>query len=382
MSELSKDIHEKIIDIRRYLHSVPEIGFDEIKTSKFIKEKLTEYGFEVYSTAKTGVIGFKKGTSNDKSIAFRADMDALRVTEETNLPYASKEDNMMHACGHDGHMSILLGLAMYISKLDSINRDIVLIFQPAEEGPGGAKIIIEEGILEKYNVESIFGLHILPDINEGTIGVKPGPIMAQTGELDITIKAKSGHGAMPHTAIDGIYVASQLINSYQSIVSRNIEPIEGAVLTIGEIHGGEARNVIAHNVTLKGTIRAFNDEVYKLIKERMLVINESLEKMYNVKITTEIRDMYPAVINDENLFQMFKEILNEDELILLKPMMISEDFSYYQQKIPGIFFMLGSRNEKLNLTYPLHNSKFNFNENILMHGVKTYIKICEKLNIF
>jgi len=177
-------------------------------------------------------------------------------------------------------------------------------------------------------------------------------------------------------------VASQLINSYQSIVSRNIEPIEGAVLTIGEIHGGEARNVIACNVTLKGTIRAFNDEVYKTIKSRMIEINEGLQKMYNVKINTEIRDMYPAVINDENLFQMFKEILNEDELILLKPMMISEDFSYYGQKIPALFFMLGSRNEKLNLTYPLHNSKFNFNEDILMHGIKTYIKICEKLDVF
>lgn len=382
MDRLLNEISSEIINIRKILHQMPEIAFDEIKTSKFIKEKLQEFGFKIESTAKTGVIGFRKGVSNQKAIAFRADMDALRVKEETGLSYSSKEENMMHACGHDGHMSILLGLAMYISKLESINRDIVLIFQPAEEGPGGAEIIIKEGILKKYNVDYIFGLHILPDIEEGKIGVKAGPLMAQAGELDITIKAKSGHGAMPHTAVDGIYIASQLINAYQSIISRNIEPIECGVLTIGEIKGGEARNVIANEVTLKGTIRAFNTEVYNTIKNRIEDINEGLEKMHKIEIETEIRDMYPPVINDQKLFKMFTEVLEEDEIEIIKPMMISEDFSFYQQEIPGLFFMLGSRNEEQNLVYPLHNCHFNFDEKILIHGVNTYLKVCNKLEIF
>ncbi len=381
MNGILERIYDNIIEIRRYLHSIPELGFNELKTSKYIKEQLKSFGFDIHSVAKTGVIGFRKGDSDKGAIAFRADMDGLKIIERTNLTFASKEKGMMHACGHDGHMTILLGLAMYLSQIQNLNRDIVLIFQPAEEGPGGAKPIIDAGVFEKYNIEKVFGLHILPDIEEGKIGCKPGALMAQTGEFDIIINAKSGHGAMPHTAIDGIYVASQLISNYQSIISRNIEPIEGAVLSIGKIEGGKARNIIADNVRLEGTIRAFASNVYQNIKSRMHEINKGLERMFNVEINMEIRDMYPAVINDNELFKVFYELLDKDEMVNIKPMMIAEDFSYYQQVVPGLFFMLGSRNESLGYVHPLHSRYFNFNEGILMHGIELYIKICKKFNV-
>ncbi|KNF10015.1 amidohydrolase [Gottschalkia purinilytica] len=381
MFELIDSIKNEVVDMRKYLHQIPELGFQEVKTSKYIKERLESLGFELEVVAGTGIVAFKKGTSSEKAIAFRSDIDGLRVKEETGLPFASKEENHMHACGHDGHMSILLGFATFIASLPSIKRDIVLIFQPAEEGPGGAEVIVKEGILKKYNVESIFGLHILPDIEEGKIGINYGPIMAQCGEIEILIEGKGGHGAMPHTSIDTIYVTSQLISSYQSIVSRNIEPIEGAVLTIGKINGGEAKNVIAEEVKIEGTIRAYRPEVYNTIKSRIQEINSGIEKMFGVKITTNVIDMYPAVNNDYDLFNIMKEALDEDEIHILKPMMIAEDFSYYQQEIPGFFFMLGSRNEKLNYIYPLHHCKFNFSDEVLGHGVKTYIKIANKLGI-
>ncbi|KPU27757.1 amidohydrolase [Caloranaerobacter sp. TR13] len=379
MSNRLNVIGEEMKAIRRELHKIPETGLNEHKTSNYIIEKLEKYGYIIEKVAGTGIVAYKKGRVFKKAIAFRADMDGLRVNEQTGVNYSSNENGMMHACGHDGHMAILLGLASYLSDFE-LERDIILLFQPAEEGPGGAEIIVNEGILEKYNVEYIFGLHILPDLEQGKIGITPGPMMAQTGEFDIKITSKGGHGAMPHTAIDSIYVASQLVSSYQSIISRNIEPIEGCVLTIGKIEGGKARNIIADNVRLEGTIRAFNTEVYNKIKKRMVEINFGLEKMFNVNICMEIRDMYPPVVNDYKLFEIIKDLF-KDEIKIIKPMMISEDFSYYQREIPGLFFMLGSRNERKGFIHPLHSCYFNFDEEILKIGLDTYLKICKYFGV-
>ncbi|QIB26763.1 M20 metallopeptidase family protein [Caloranaerobacter azorensis] len=379
MADKLSIIGEEMKVIRRDLHKTPETGLNEHKTSNYIIEKLKKYGYTIERVAGTGVVAYKKGTALKKAIAFRADMDGLRVKEKTGVDYSSREDGMMHACGHDGHMAILLGLANYLSDFE-LNRDIVFLFQPAEEGPGGAEIIVREGVLKKYNVEYIFGLHILPDLEQGKIGVAPGPMMAQTGEFDIKITSKGGHGAMPHTAIDSIYIASQIINNYQSIISRNIEPIEGCVLTIGKIEGGRARNIIADNVRLEGTIRAFSTEVYNKIKERMAEINFGLEKMFNVNIDMEIEDMYPPVVNDYKLFEIFKDIF-KDTVEIIKPMMISEDFSYYQREIPGLFFMLGSRNEKKGYIHPLHSCYFNFDEEILKIGLDAYLRICKYFGV-
>ncbi|MBS4534645.1 amidohydrolase [Clostridium sp. D2Q-14] len=381
MEELFKEISKEVIKIRKILHEIPEIGFHEFKTSDFIKKKLKEYGYRVRTVARTGVLAFVKGKNNHKAVAVRADMDGLMINEKTGLSFSSKNEGRMHACGHDGHMAILLGLAMYLSKIGTINRDVLLIFQPAEEGPGGAKVIVDEGILDDYNVECIFGLHIFPEIDEGKIGIVSGPLMAQNGEFDINIQSIGCHGAMPHLGTDGIYIASEMIGLYQSIVSRNINPNEGAVLTIGKIFGGEARNVIANSVKIEGTIRAFNTEVYDEIKDRMIKINKGIGLMYNVNIDMEIRDFYPPVINDKDLYSLVKNNLNPEEIVEIEPMMLAEDFSYYQQVRPGFFFMLGSRNESIGYIYPLHSSKFNFNEKILFHGIKTYIKILKSLDV-
>ncbi|TDT62874.1 M20 metallopeptidase family protein [Fonticella tunisiensis] len=378
MEALLQEIHRSIIEIRRRLHQIPETGFKEFKTSEVIKEKLREYEYEIEEAAQTGIIVRKKGISGRKAIAFRADMDALMVEEKTGVPYASQHQGRMHACGHDGHIAILLGLAMYLSRLETVERDIVLIFQPAEEGPGGAKNIVEEGYLDKYNVEAIFGLHIYPGIEEGKIGIASGPLMAQNGEIDITIHAKSSHGAMPHKGVDGIIIASHLVQAYQSVISRSIDPIDGAVLTIGKIEGGEARNVLAGKVRLEGTMRAFSPEIYNTLKRRMQEINRGLEMSFNCEIELEIRDFYPPVVNDPNLYSIVKDALG-DKAVDIRPMMLAEDFSYYQQAIPGFFMMLGAKNEAMGFIHPLHSCYFNFNEDILIHGVEAFIKICRAL---
>lgn len=367
---------------RRELHKIPEVGFYEVKTSKYIREKLESFGYEVKSVAKTGLIAFRVGENIEESIAFRADMDGLKILEESNVEFKSENYDYMHACGHDGHMSILLGFAHYISTIKSLKKGILFIFQPAEEGPGGAEVIVKGGILEQYNVKHVFGLHLFPGLSEGEIGIKSGSMMAQTAEFDIDIKAESGHGAVPHKANDGIIVVAQLINSFQSIISRNINPIEGAVLTIGTINGGERRNIIAENIRLEGTLRAFDKEVYSKIKSRISDIIKGLEVMFNVNINLEFRDMYPAVRNDKKLLRSIIKFLPEEKIVEIDPMMLAEDFAYYQESVPSLFFMLGVKNEDLGYTHQLHSSKFNFNEEVLVEGIDLYNRICEGLNIY
>lgn len=375
------DLKENATKYRKELHKIPELGFCEFKTSAYIKAQLQKFGYETKSIANTGVAAYKEGTENE-CIAFRADIDGLEIKEETNISYSSEIEGHMHACGHDGHVAILLGFAEYVSKISTPQKGILFIFQPAEEGPGGAEAIVNEGVFKDYNVKSVFGLHIYPEIEQGRIGVRPEAMTAQTGEFDIHIKGKSGHGAIPHKANDALIAAAQLVNSYQSIISRNIDPIEGSVLTIGTIHGGEMRNIIAENIRMEGTIRAFSKEVYKKIKERMVTINNGLMEMFGVKVGIVFRDMYPPVVNDRELFERICKSSLKEQFIEINPMMIAEDFSYYQTEVPGLFFMLGSRNKELGYTNPLHSSRFNFTSEVLINGIKLYDEICKKLNVY
>ncbi len=370
----------ELTTIRRRLHQVPEISFDLYKTSEIIKEYLTQYGYQYEIVAHTGIVAVKQG-KDPKAIAFRADMDALMVTEKTDVDFASIHPGQMHACGHDGHMTILLGFAKYLSQLETLNKTVVLIFQPAEEGPGGAKTMVDEGVLTRHNVEAIFGLHIFPGLDEGTIGLARGPLMAQNGEVDIVVNGISSHGAMPHKGADAIVAASNLVLAYQSIISRNLDPLEPAILTLGSIGGGEARNIIANKVEINGTIRAFNPHSYDTIKTKMNNINKGLEEMYDIKIHMEIRDFYPPVINDDNLYGIALKALNNSQIEQVKPLMLAEDFAFYQQQVPGLFMLLGSKNEDLGLTHPLHSNKFNFQEKILLKGLEAYIKISEDLGV-
>ncbi|MCG8539905.1 MAG: M20 family metallopeptidase [Clostridia bacterium] len=377
LNKTIKDLTEGIIQIRRDLHQIPELGFKEYKTSGYIINRLKNLDIDVIEkTARTGVIAFLKGREGNKTLAFRADIDALPIMEKSDAAYCSLHQGMMHACGHDGHTAILLGLAQYLSiNKAKLKDNVLLIFQPAEEGPGGAEIIIKEGILRKYNVDCIYGLHLYPDIKEGKIGLKDGPMMAQTGEFDIFVKGKSGHGAMPHNSKDSILIASELINSIQHIVSRSLDPVEPVVITIGKIEGGERRNVIAGKVTMEGTMRAFNEAIYKKIKRKMNIIAQSLAMAHDCEIDVLFRDMYPFVNNDKGLVEDFIKALGEENIEIVKPQMTAEDFSYYQREIPGLFFFLGVRNEEKGFVYSLHNSKFDFNEEVLPVGVQTFVDI-------
>lgn len=360
-------------EYRKELHKIPEAGLKEYKTSAYIKGKLAEMGYEYESVLETGVVAIKKGIEIDCSIAFRADMDGLPISEETNCIYKSENEGMMHGCGHDFHMSILLGLADYLKDKET-KSNIVFIFQPAEESPGGAKPIIDLGILHKYKVKEIYGLHVWPYLSQGIIGVKSGPIMAMTGEFEIEVKGIGGHGAIPNEAIDPIYISSQLLSSLQSIISRNVEPVEHGVVTIGYIKGGAKHNIIPDKVEMGGTIRAFNQETYDKIKNRIRILSQGIAEAFETEIIVRINDFYKAVNNDEKLTEEFESALNGN-VVKVKPSMTGEDFSFYQQAVPGVFFFLGSINEDKGYVHPLHNSKFDADEKIVEIGLETYIKL-------
>ncbi len=252
------------------------------------------------------------------------------------------------------------------------HHTIVMIFQPAEEGPGGAKVMIEEGLFDMFDIKHVFGIHLYPELDEGLYGLVDGPMMARNGEFDLTISGKSAHAAQPHMGVDAIQAAGHLITSYHEIVSRSIDPFDQAVITIGTIHGGEARNIIAQTVRMSGTIRAFRDEVYEQIKFRMRKIDQGLSLAFDVKIDNNIMDYYPAVNNDHQLFLKLSQTLNASSYRLIKPMTFAEDFAFYQQKVPGMFVMLGTRREDLGYIHPLHSCYFNFDERVLIKGVQLY----------
>lgn len=378
-----KALQEHVIGIRRALHKIPEPGLSEIETTDFIVDYLTGLGLEVLrGPLGTGAIAYLKGTEGKKTLAYRADIDALSVEEETGAEYKSTKAGFMHACGHDGHTAILLGFAKYaVQNRDMIKNNILFIFQPAEEGPGGAEPIVKEGILSKYKVDCIFGLHIYPEVEEGKLACRSGAMMAQTGEFDILIKGKSAHGAMPHKGSDALVAAASALLALNTVVSRNVDPLEPAVLTIGRIEGGERRNIIAGEAVLEGTMRAFSDETYRAVRSRLISITENLPEAYGCTAELEIRDMYPAVNNDEGLFEVLKAAAGAENVEVIKPMTISEDFSYYQKEVPGLFFMLGSRNAELGHVNPLHSNKFSFNEEILLAGIQTFENIRKQLEL-
>jgi len=358
-------LFDKMVNHRLKLHKIAEVGRCEFKTSEYIKNYLDSIGVEYKVYLNTGIVGILKGKNPNKTIAFRSDIDGLRT-----------ENGVEHLCGHDGHMSILLGLIEYINdNLDKLNDNIVFIFQPAEEGPGGAEELVKLGVLKDYNVDEIFGLHIYPEIDEGYIGVRDGYFLAQSGEIDIEVISKSAHGAMPQNGNDAVIIMADIISSLQTIVSRNLSPLDNGVITIGKVNCGTVRNIIAENAYLEGTIRTYKPEIYELMKTRVKEILLGYEIAYNCKINFEIRDFYPAVNNDKNLYKELLNVVNKDKLIKLNPLMISEDFSYYQKNVPGLFFMLGSRNKEKGYINGLHNINFNFDEKIFLDALNTYVSL-------
>jgi hippurate hydrolase len=373
----NKELKSYLRETRRSLHQIPEIGFDCFMTSDYLQKELKSFGYEPITMAKTGVIAIKPGKSKD-AIAFRSDMDALNVLEQTQVDFESQTKGQMHACGHDGHMAILLGFAKSVAHLEPFNHTLVFVFQPAEEGPGGAKLMVEEGLIERFKITKIFGIHVFPGLDEGIIGLAKGPMMAQSMEIEIHIQGKSAHAAEPHEGTDALVCAAQLILAAQNIVSRTVDPLETAVITFGTIKGGEAPNIIPQEVILTGTARAFNPQVMSLIHQRLENIFNGLSLSTGCQIKATLIDTYPPVLNDEQLYDRLSQKLTCLTQVV-KPKMFAEDFSYYQQKVPGLFAFLGTRNELKHYTYPVHSCFFNFDEEALISGVEYYTQV---LHIF
>lgn len=369
----------EVIKYRRDLHQMPEVGFKEFKTQKYIINTLKSMGYSPNTICETGVYVYIPGIKKE-CIAFRADIDALAIQEENNCTFSSKHSGFMHACGHDGHTAALLAFAKYLTTKAEQNYSILLIFQPAEEGPGGAKFICETGILEKFHVKEIYSFHLFPDLEEGTISTKAGPFFAQATEFDCKVIGKGGHGGMPQKTNDPLIPFTKIIDSYQSIISRNLSPFNAGVITVGKISGGTARNIISNSIDFYGTIRAYSQEDTELIIKRMKEIHNGIEIAFDIKVIDEFRVLYPPVINDNILYNNFLKISQDFNFIQGETLALAEDFSFYQEKVPGIFFLLGTRNKEQNFISPLHSSSFNFDEKVLLEGVKLFAKLLEDRN--
>ena len=369
----------EVIKYRRDLHQIPEVGFKEFKTQKYIINTLKSMGYSPNTICETGVYIYIPGIKKE-CIAFRADIDALAIQEENNCTFSSKHSGFMHACGHEGHTAALLAFAKYLTTTAEQNYSILLIFQPAEEGPGGAKFICETGILEKFHVKEIYSFHLFPDLEEGTISTKAGPFFAQATEFDCKVVGKGGHGGMPQKTNDPLIPFTKIIDSYQSIISRNLSPFNAGVITVGKISGGTARNIISNSIDFYGTIRAYSQEDTELIIKRMKEIHNGIEIAFDIKVIDEFRVLYPPVINDNILYNNFLKISQDFNFIQGETLALAEDFAFYQEKVPGIFFLLGTRNKEQNFISPLHSSSFNFDEKVLLEGVKLFAKLLEDRN--
>ena len=377
-----QDIEDQIISWRRYFHENPELSFKEFDTAKKIKEELELMGLRPkIKVGKTGVIADLK-FGEGPVIGFRADMDALPIQETSGLPFASKNDGVMHACGHDGHIAMLLGAAQVLCQnKKKYHGTVRFIFQPAEEGGGGARYMIEDGCLD--NLDEIYGIHVWNYQPYGEVGVKEGPIMASADMFDIKIKGIGGHGAAPQGTVDTIIVASHLVQALQTIVSRNTNPLESTVITIGKINGGHNFNIIADEVNLSGTTRAYTEKNRDLIKLRMEEIILGVSKTFNAEIIFNYIDGYPPTINHEKQSTMVLEAARKVVGEKAGPPYLSmggEDFAYYLQKIPGCFFFVGSAPNKSKLfETPHHCSHFNMDERALLVGPSIYLNLIDKI---
>lgn len=380
MEAYFQNMVEELRQIRRHLHKIPELGLKEYKTSAYIREKLESFGItELETWLETGVVAVIRGKGKGQAVAFRADMDALTVTEQTGCDFASEHAGCMHACGHDGHVTVLLGFAKYLQEhKEELENDVVLIFQPAEEGPGGAQLLVDAGLFEKHPVRCIIGCHIFPQVPQGKVACRKGAMMARNGEVDVHIYGESAHGAQPQLGHDAVLAAGAVITGLHTILSRNVSPLDSGVLTFGAIHGGEACNIIAKEVKLEGTMRAFSDEAYETMTKRVQEVASGIAAGYGCKGEAVFRHMYRVVDNDPKLVELLQEVAG-DAYEETPPYMLAEDFSLYLQKVPGMFFFLGSGNEEKGYTHSLHSAQFQFDEEILALGVETYAKLLKKL---
>ena len=367
-------------NLRREFHRQPELGFQEIHTAEIILRELSKLdGFSIQSgIAETGIVALFKGASPGKTILLRFDMDALPVTENTGVEYASKNEGIMHACGHDGHMAIGLTVAKLLAEnYQDLPGQIKFIFQPAEEGLGGAQRMIEAGVLENPKPDIVLGLHIWNEKEVGWLGISDGPVMSASETFQIEIKGKGGHGGKPHESVDPIVAAANIITSLQSLVSREVPPLDSAVITVSSIHGGETHNVIPEIVTLEGTIRTFTETTRQLIIERFHQLVDGVAKAHLCSAEIEIVDISPAVTNQRDVAGVMRQsavsLFPEAELDTNYQTMASEDMAFLMQDLPGCYSFVGSANPALGLDAKHHQPDFNFDENALKTAVALLI---------
>lgn len=373
-----------LVAIRRDIHAHPELAFKEGRTSDIVARELTAYGLEVHrGLAKTGVVGVLRKGNSGRAIGLRADMDALPLKEKNEFEHRSRHDGQMHACGHDGHTTLLLGAARYIAEhLEQLDFDgtVYFIFQPAEESEGGAKVMVEEGLFRQFPMEQVFGLHNWPGIPVGEISAMPGPVMAGTCSFEISIRGQGCHAAMPNQGVDTLIVASHLVLALQTIVSRNLHPCESAVVSVTQIHGGAALNVIPDDAVLRGTIRSFKPEVQSMVEQAIARLCDGMAVTYGAEISRKFDQRYPPTVNSIAATELCRRaataVLGEDKVRCADlPSMGAEDFAYMLLEKPGCYVWLGNGPGTGGCS--LHNPHYDFNDAILPIGISYWVSVVE-----
>jgi amidohydrolase len=375
--------------LRRDLHAHPELCFEEVRTADVVAAQLTAWGIPIHrGLGTTGVVGIVKAGTSDRALALRADMDALPMQERNSFAHTSQHPGKMHACGHDGHTAMLLGAAQYLAQHRNFDGTVYLVFQPAEEGGGGAREMIKEGLFEKFPVEAVFGMHNWPGSAAGTFAASAGPVMASSNEFKITVRGKGGHAAMPHNAIDPVVVASQLVLGFQTIISRNVKPIDAAVISVTMVHAGEATNVIPNQCELQGTVRTFSLDVLDQVEQRMRDMTEHTCAASGASCDFEFVRNYPPTINSaretEFARQVMASIVGEDKVLVQEPTMGAEDFSFMLQAKPGCYsFIANGEGDHRVMGHGggpcmLHNPSYDFNDELLPLGATYWVRLTEQ----
>jgi hippurate hydrolase len=382
--------HNELQQIRRTIHAHPELSYEEVQTSELVAKKLTEWGIPVIrGLGLTGVVGVIKNGTSKRAVGLRADMDALPVKESNTFPHHSQHEGKMHACGHDGHTAMLLGAAHYLSQHKNFDGTVYVIFQPAEEGAGGAKRMMDEGLFEQCPMEAVFGMHNWPGAAAGGMSVKVGPMMASSNEFEVIVKGKGAHAAQPHMGIDPIMVAVQIAQSWQTIISRNKSPIDSGVLSITQIHSGSATNIIPNSASLIGTVRTFTLPVLDLIESRMRDIAEHTAAAFGATIEFRFHRNYPPLINHdlETLFAVgvMEDVVGKERVdAQVEPTMGSEDFAFMLLEKPGCYVFIGNGDGEHRMQghglgpCNLHNPSYDFNDDLLPIGATYWVRLAER----
>ena len=375
------DLANEIAEWRRDIHAHPELLFDVNRTAGVVAEKLREFGCDevVTGLGRTGVVGVIHGrkSGSGKAIGLRADMDALPIEEATGLPYKSTVPGKMHACGHDGHTAMLLGAARYLAETRNFAGDAVVIFQPAEEGGGGGKVMVDDGLMERFKIGEVYGMHNYPGVPVGEFCIRPGPTMASADYVQIDIEGKGAHAARPHLGIDSVLVGAQIVNNLQAIVSRNVDPLASAVISICMFHAGNTDNVIPQTAQLRGTARSLTPEVRDLLEKRVVDVVESTAKLNDAKVTVKYRRGYPVLKNHDAqtdfAAKVAGEVAGKDKVdIDMEPVMGAEDFAYMLNARPGAFIFIGNGDSA-----GLHHPAYNFDDDAIPFGTSYWVKLVE-----